>query len=345
MKRDSDIISDLMHWLFQQPASGEPNPSGDVDFPVDVSGQPIYSDEASDRASSALNRFDVGNHGTTDYDIDDLEAFEVNQRSGTNPIFNSGDIPAVQNHFESLLKRRLRQEIEHNPPLFPWETAMDDYPDVVTSDVAAPSVWLNHLHDLDIPSALPDEVLSCLLTRCQDLTQQTLQSGVRLIKAVETLFPDPATNLDPIARMVMMPAYRSAPIPLAELDYVTATAPQRAALSMMAARAIFDRLEITLSPRQPEVNREWLTAAGLMTLRVAYDPQGDGALQARLSLPTAGRLQFGTAAQAVAAERGAPGILEVVLAAPQRGQRFPLLVQLDTQDRAPLQFMVTFDPA
>lgn len=28
---------------------------------------------------------------------------------------------------EDLIKRRLKQEIERNPPLFPWETAVHEY--------------------------------------------------------------------------------------------------------------------------------------------------------------------------------------------------------------------------
>jgi hypothetical protein len=33
----------------------------------------------------------------------------------TTVVFNPGDLPAVQTHYETLLKRRLKQEIAHRP--------------------------------------------------------------------------------------------------------------------------------------------------------------------------------------------------------------------------------------
>ncbi|NJR51387.1 MAG: hypothetical protein HC780_19205 [Leptolyngbyaceae cyanobacterium CSU_1_3] len=36
-------------------------------------------------------------------------------------LLKPGEIPAVQDRFHALLKRRLQFEIEQKPPLFPWE--------------------------------------------------------------------------------------------------------------------------------------------------------------------------------------------------------------------------------
>ena len=146
----------------------------------------------------------------------------------------------MQTHFEALLKHRLRQEIEPRPPLFPWEKTIQDYPDTLGQEASTPSLWLEHLQNLDVPVALPDDVLVEIFNQCQQVARQTWQTGRRLIEAVETLFPDQPQILEHIAGLVSRPAYRSSqPQTLDGLHYDTASPQQQVALSMMAAQSIF----------------------------------------------------------------------------------------------------------
>ena len=48
--------------------------------------------------------------------------------SQTAQSFNFGEIHAVQERFQALLKQRLRLEYENKPPLFPWESEVSEYP-------------------------------------------------------------------------------------------------------------------------------------------------------------------------------------------------------------------------
>jgi hypothetical protein len=117
----------------------------------------------------------------------------------------------VQNHFEALLKRRLQEEIQNRPPLFPWEKDYQSYPDILNSEPSLASIWLDHLKQLEVPCQLPDDVLATLLKQCQQIAQHTRQTGRRLVEAVEVLFPNQPQQLDHIAGLVARPAYRSAP--------------------------------------------------------------------------------------------------------------------------------------
>ena len=45
--------------------------------------------------------------------------------------FQMGEIPTVQERFQAILKRRLQDQIAENPPLFPWETQVVDYPESI----------------------------------------------------------------------------------------------------------------------------------------------------------------------------------------------------------------------
>ena len=48
--------------------------------------------------------------------------------SQTAQSFNFGEIHAVQERFQALLKQRLLSEYENTPPLFPWESEVSEYP-------------------------------------------------------------------------------------------------------------------------------------------------------------------------------------------------------------------------
>ncbi|HEY9738584.1 MAG TPA: hypothetical protein V6D06_19960 [Trichocoleus sp.] len=238
----------------------------------------------------------------------------------------------MQDHFQALIKRRLRLEIERRPPLFPWEHEVQDYPEWLTKDAVAP-LWIEHLRTLKLPT-LPDDVMTALLERCQALASQPLKTGVRLVKAVEELFPEQPQTLENVARLVLTPAYRSGRTELPTLDYSAANTQQQVALTMLAAQEIFSALSLPLSPQAPTVQRQWTTPLGLLTLTATYLPGGNGRIQIQAVLPQAGYLQLADSQ----AERSQPGELVTILEAPISGQIYPLTVGLLEPQEEPLQF-------
>jgi len=340
MNKDSDIIGDLMDWLFRPSVLPSP-PSGDR---ARTPAQEPAGPSAARVNLEALTLDDIARHPLElTFEDDALAHLDPRPRSGMNPIFESGDLPAVQDHFESVIKRRLRQEIEQRPPLFPWETTIEDYPDRVAEGGTSP--WLCHLKSLAVPAALPDDVLAVLLSRCQDLAHQGLQSGARLVQAVEELFPGSGDQLAPVARTVLMPAFRSPQAAariaeLSRLDYASATEPQRMALAMLTARTIFDSLEVQLSPHKPQHSREWQAEAGPLSLTVTYAPS---ALEVQVTLPAAGSITLRHPDQHTSATRQTPGVLVLNLDQPQLGQVYLLTILLD-EDSPSLQFCIYLQP-
>ena len=128
---------------------------------------------------------------------------------------NSGDIPAVQERFEALLKSRLSLEIEQNLPLFPWEDEVLEYQsdrvdspgmaDNVASGLnKSGSLWLAQLRRLAIPVALPETMLTSLLSACESIVQTSLREGVKVVKVAESFFPENFLQLNELAGIVMM---------------------------------------------------------------------------------------------------------------------------------------------
>ncbi|MEL7144715.1 MAG: hypothetical protein AAGL08_21240, partial [Cyanobacteria bacterium J06573_11] len=88
----------------------------------------------------------------------------LNGSSQTAQSFNFGEIHAVQERFQSLLKQRLLLEYENNPPLFPWESEVSEYPAEVGESVGADyasataisaldiSPWGTHISSLKVPN-------------------------------------------------------------------------------------------------------------------------------------------------------------------------------------------------
>jgi hypothetical protein len=243
----------------------------------------------------------------------------------------------VQPHFEALLKRRLRQEISHRPPLFPWEKGLQDYPDALRPSAA--SVWLDHLKNLSVPGDVPEDVLADLLNQCQQIAQDIRQTGRRLVAAVEGLFPDQPQTLEYIAGLVARPAYRSAQTEsLAQVDYTTASTQQQVALAMLAAQGIFEALSLTVGPTTPTQTQTWLTAFGVLTVQAAY-AGAENQLEVKAVLPTDGSLTLVSLGETAGSERSTPGELVLRLTT-QPGAVHRLDVSLGQTQVAPLSFQV-----
>ncbi|NJL37841.1 MAG: hypothetical protein HC899_14710, partial [Leptolyngbyaceae cyanobacterium SM1_4_3] len=202
-------------------------------------------------------------------------------------------------------------EIEHKPPLFPWETEVCEYFDSATPDVVPAYFWTTQLQNLSLPIPMPETILANLLEQCQEVVQTSLREGAKLVQAVESLFPGQSNALNQLAGLVLASPSRSVAVASQPSrfqegfpsDYDVATPAQRMALSLIAAREIIESLTLTISPSQTQAERQWQTAAGTLTLMADYQI-ATGRLRVQGELPCPGSLQF----QGADAERSPSGL-------------------------------------
>ncbi|MGD1897706.1 MAG: hypothetical protein ACFB16_12230 [Phormidesmis sp.] len=270
--------------------------------------------------------------------------------SQTAQSFNFGEIHAVQERYHSLLKQRLHSEFENKLPLFPWETEVCEYPAEIANSAGAASVaptplWSTHIGALKVPGLLPQPLLKALFARCEELAKEPFKQGVRLVKAVEEIFPEQGDLLEPIANMVLVPAYRSDSATQDALTqqlaavaggYDSALPEQQIALSMLAAQEILGALTLSLSADKTAESRQWLTAYGTLNLSASYQ---DSQLVIAAVLPTGGQVRLWDGDLEKRALRSQPGPLDVVLANPGAHRTYLLEVSLDDES-APLNFAI-----
>lgn len=253
----------------------------------------------------------------------------------------------MQDRFYTLIKRRLRHEIERNPPLFPWESELQEY-EAESSDarvsVAVPlKLWAAQLKTLALPVPVPEQVLEKLIVQCQAVVHSTLQEGTRLVQVVESLFPGQSTALNDLANLVLVSPARSATLVQEALQgsYETAKPVQQMALSMIAAREILNAMTLTVTPDEPTVTRQWETPSGPLPIEAEYMPE-TGSLRVVGQLPCGGKLQLqgpGTEAVSVS-QRPAAGALSVELFDVQPNRLYPLEVDLMLPDKPKLIVVV-----
>lgn len=246
-----------------------------------------------------------------------------------NYLLELGELPAVQDRFYTLIKRRLAGEIEQNLPLFPWESEVLDYgsepvkaPVTVPVGLVAPLWWRQRLQ---LPVQLPEVVFNQLLQRCQDLVQSSLLEGAKLVQAVESLFPEQDLELNRLAGFVMAAPARSAAVADEVMDqppaYETAGLTQQMALSLLAARELLNTLTLTLSAAEPVISREWVTEMGVLAVtarlnELSGSDQPEVVVQA--TLPCGGEVHMAAAnGLAASARREDAGTVTVQQAACQ----------------------------
>lgn len=315
MNNDAEAIKQLFAWLLQEPDPAISMPSGNrssLETSPEESGtldsQPTYLDP-------------LGSEGV------DLLSASSNE-SGLSPFrqissLEFGDIPAVQDRFQALLRRRLRAEIERNPPRFPWETGSFDYEseyaDLPVPDLVPAQLWSTQLQTLNLPVPVPETVLTQLFDQCRVVVQSSLREGTKLVQAVESFFPGQLQALNQLANLVLVGPTRSGSSTLVPdttnfpLHYDVATPAQQMALSLLAAKEILAAMTLNLSVNQPRVERSWLTDLGTIHLEATYQPQmGEICIQA--TLPAAGRLCFRDAENQSIDQCTDPGSVRVRLA-------------------------------
>jgi hypothetical protein len=276
-------------------------------------------------------------------------------RTGTNaPLaflteepLNSGDIPAVQDRFYALLKHRLQSEIQQNPPRFPWEQTAMEYRDEVAlvsaTVVDLRSLWLAQLRRLSLPVAMPDSVLAQLLEQCQNLAASSLKEGAKLVKAVESLFPEEGAALNQLAGLVMVSPVRGGASLQQRLaqeaggelpaSYDEALPTQQMVLSLLAAREILSALTVKASVQAAPSSYEWMTEMGALVLVVEARQEVTAGLRVQIKLPTAGQVELNADGHRALSERSEAGSVSVELTDLQVGQVCDLVVILGSSDR------------
>lgn len=222
---------------------------------------------------------------------DSFGTAELNSVNRESQPLSLGELPTVQERFQSLLIARLKQEAELRPPLFPWESALGEIAEYVDDRVEVmvpqPGLWNPQHQYFNLPVPLP--LFEDLLRSCQTVIQSSWREGVKLVRAVEGLFPNQELILNEMAGRVLMGEARSAD--LLTTNYDTATTTQKMALSLLAAQRLISLLSLNCPLNQP-VSRQWLTAVGVLNLNIIYEmlPTGKRCLRVTGELPESGSL-------------------------------------------------------
>ncbi len=265
---------------------------------------------------------------------------------GIPQTFQLGEIPTVQQRFQAVIKRRLQVQIQDNPPLFPWETQLVDYPEYVGDPAMVPTWgWAAQQSKLNLPIPLPERVFQQLLDKCQALLGSTLPLGAKLVQAVESFFPDNSQAINDVAGLVLRSNLRSGEtldtMPNLESSYSDLQQRQQMALSLLAAKRLLENLTLPLSMTNPVEERQWLTSVGVLTLKVEYQFRGKVTkLRVQGNLPTKGIIKLqGDTSQAMAQSTG-PGCLSVELRCARLNETYTLEVELKEIDIKPLLFVI-----
>ncbi|MEM1394667.1 MAG: PatU [Cyanobacteria bacterium P01_D01_bin.116] len=260
--------------------------------------------------------------------------------------FQLGEIPAVQTRFQAVIKRRLQNQVQDNPPLFPWETQLVDYPDYIDNSSMSwvPAwVWSAQQSKLSLPIPMPEKVFQQLLARCQELLTFPVPLGAKLVGAVESLFPNEAQTINDLAGMVLRTPYRSADTleksKTVEGSFSDLQPRQQMALSLLAAKQLLENLTLTVDASQDVLQKQWLTDVGNVTLRVKYN-QTAQKLVVEAQLPHKGSLKLGEGVCCVFAESSESGIVSLELNSVQQGVTYTLAVELQDMDTQPLTFAI-----
>lgn len=377
MNNNSDNIRNLLLWLFYEfdPTFSPPSGNGSTSeanstkaslFEVGsdaTSMKPVHQ-KGSEEASSYPSTFSSASlTGALQprFSAASRNASIEDARSQTAQSFNFGEIHAVQERFQALLKQRLLSEYESRPPLFPWESEVSEYPAEVADSVTAAAsslgstLWSAHMGALKVPGLLPAALMNTLLERCQKIARSPIKQGVRLVRAVEDLFPEGSDMLEPIANMVLVPAYRSSgqatqdavvqQLASAAGGYESALPEQQMALSMLAAQEILGALTFSVSADKPCIQRSWITTVGALDMTVSYEIGDEStALKVVAILPDGGELRLCDGDVEKLALRSQPGTLDLALAEPAIGKTYVMEVSLQAEEHS-LSFAIHVDEA
>jgi len=346
MNRDTYALEQrFLAWLIQEPNAEAAllKPQGD-DAAI-----ALHSDESQGRSLSEGPNYDP-------LDFEDFadeswtlgfrtvhQAWDAHLGSSGHEPLKLGAKFVVQERFHTLLKRRFQQELQANPPLFPWEDELMEYEDGPVFNWAGFEAWKPQLNSLHIPVALPAEVMAQVFEKCQSLAKSTVQDGRRLVAAVEELFPNQGEPLNALAGSMLLGYSRDGEGMASRLlgsqvpeAYETATSEQQMALAMIAAYEMLSRLTLKLSEVEPAVSQSWETSMGPVNLRAAREGHS---LRLEVQLPVAGSVELDGAAAHTRSELDAAGVATLMVSDAHVGQTYQVQVMLKEAE-APLGFMI-----
>lgn len=349
MNKDVEAIAKLLAWLSHEPGPAVPAPSGESSnqgTDPDLSG-------SANLQSHNLDPLDSEELQTMPTQLSELGAFSLEELISE----SAREIPAVRDRFYALLKQRLRSEIEQKPPLFPWETELYDYADAEPAcEPALVSCWMAQLQEMQLPVPMPVALLEQLFERCQQVVQSSLREGIKLVQVVESLFPGQAAALNQLASLVLAAPARSGAATASRIErlaesgklpphYESATPAQQMLLALLAAHEMLDITTLKLSSTQPQLEKQWQTPQGVVTLKLSYqslEDQTEPHLRVQADLPFGGSLYLqGQMSQALA-ERSDAGCLSVELSGLSAGQVHALEIHLADANQPPLLLAVQF---
>lgn len=343
--RDAEAFErHFLNWILETPANA-------LSEDVENLTEPFLSQEWDDTEENSEREYG-------EWDEPDPFEYQVGVHSNEPaPPLTMGEIPTVQDRFQTLLKERLRASIESNPPLFPWEIEMKsydhDYPDDVATQWVPPlHLWTPQLQNIRwgrLPIPIAQGVFAQLLEPCQNLVMLSLLEGKKLVQAVDSLFPGNSQELNELAGLVLRGAGAVRGVGVLDIEnfpnYEAATADQQMVLSLMAAREIIESLTLNCSANQPPVSREWLTALGSLTLEAQYQSKSDTeqsipSLRVECLFPGGGSLELKGENAEATAQRPNSGHLSVELFDPQPDKTYALEVRFQNFDSRPLMFAI-----
>jgi len=271
----------------------------------------------------------------------------------TPQTFNLGEIPAVEDRFQAVLKRRLQIEVQKHPPLFPWESEVSEYPDYLDNsylELVPAQFWIQVQKHLSLPTTLPENIFRELLFRCQTVVKSSLPPGRKLIRAVESLFPNESQTLNDLAAVVLMSTAPGRSVNgnavvdktfNSQTNYSELQPSQQMVFSLLAAKQMLDALTLSISATNRFAERQWLTTAGYFHLQVEYNVDSKmKRLQIQCDFPCSGILKLQGDGVQTTAECSTPSHLSVELCGVQPHQVYPLLVQFPELDLQDLVFAI-----
>ncbi|EFA72915.1 PatU3 [Raphidiopsis brookii D9] len=250
----------------------------------------------------------------------------------------------MQERFQVVLKRRLQIEIQNRPPLFPWESQLAEYPEVVEDPGIAliPTWgWLAQQSQLSLPIPLPDKVFQHLVDRCQSLVTSCVPLGPKLMQAVADIFPDEDQLISDLAGLVLRSSYRSVStletLPSIDKDYSKLQPRQQVALSLIAAKQLLESLTLSISLSNPVLEQQWQSYGGTLTIQAQLLSLGATmklCVYGQLPTPGTFTIQGNGTSVTVFSKEGHKASLE--LNCPRANQTYVLAVEFPQVETQPL---------
>jgi hypothetical protein len=184
-----------------------------------------------------------------------------------------------------LLKTRLEQQIQQQPPLFPWEQ-----PTVSNLSEQKKTSWLeSQLINFQFPVELPKNILKQIFSACEEQMRSPLKIGARIVAAVNNFFPEDEQILNQLAGMILLDNPRSnSPKELLKMDYEKAKQKTQMAVLLLTAKTIINDLTIKLKNQQ-KINKKWQTNRGEIILNIEHNQKS---LDIKVNLPTSGKIEI-----------------------------------------------------